>query len=219
MTVLALFPDSPRVITRQDQNTGGYLNLAKTQTSPSTTIDVNVDCDPRCQHLSRRFNRRSYHQSSLNCPSTEAKGDKLRPRDTRQPNEVNCCQILSPTKASMTTYATRSPLQLLHNPHMMSELRRSSRRTSANTAHKEDAPVANGIGHNTDRAKDGQKNGVEGKTGKMRGNGGSSKPEGGRGKRKFGEWDARSCELFTFRSGLILGGRISFFFGWMNLPS
>lgn len=86
----------------------------------------------------------------------------------------------------MNTYATRSPLQPLHNPHMMSELRRSSRRTSANVAPKEDAPIANGVGHDTDRGKDNQKNGSGGKSGKALVNGGSSKTVGGRGKRKMG---------------------------------
>lgn len=87
----------------------------------------------------------------------------------------------------MTTYATRSPLQPLHNPHMMSQLRRSSRRTSANIPHTEEAPIANGIGHNTEREKDGQKNGLGGKPSKSIPNGGTSKAKGGRGKRKFGE--------------------------------
>lgn len=87
----------------------------------------------------------------------------------------------------MNTYATRSPLQPLLNPHMMSELRRSSRRTSANVAHKEDSQIANGVGHDTDRGKDVQKNGVGGKSGRAVVNGGSSKTVGGRGKRKFGE--------------------------------
>lgn len=87
----------------------------------------------------------------------------------------------------MTTYATRSPLQPLQNPHMMTELRRSSRRTSANAAHKEDTPIVNGVGHDTDRGKGGQKNGLGGKPGKAVVNGASSKPVGGRGKRKIGE--------------------------------
>lgn len=83
---------------------------------------------------------------------------------------------------------------------MMSELRRSSRRISANVSHKEDAPIANGVGRDTDRGKDGQKNGVGGKTGKPVGIGGSSKAVGGRGKRKIGEWDGRSRDLFMTRS-------------------
>lgn len=101
----------------------------------------------------------------------------------------------------MTTYATRSPLQPLHNPHMMTELRRSSRRISANVAHKEDGPIANGAEHDTDREKGSQKIGLEGKSGKAVGNvsGGSSKTVGGRGKRKFGESDAGSSELFVPR--------------------
>lgn len=87
----------------------------------------------------------------------------------------------------MTTYATRSPLQPLHNPHMMSELRRSSRRTSANVAHPEDAPIANGVGHDSEREKDGQKTGPGGRSSKSIVNGGTAKAKGGRGKRKFGE--------------------------------
>ncbi|MCJ1461647.1 hypothetical protein MMC07_000244 [Pseudocyphellaria aurata] len=88
----------------------------------------------------------------------------------------------------MNTFATRSPLQPLHNPHMMSELRRSSRRISANVAPKEDAPIANGVGHDTGRGKDSQTNGSGGKSSKVPVNGGSSKKVGGRGKRKM-EYD------------------------------
>lgn len=80
----------------------------------------------------------------------------------------------------MTAYATRSPLQILTNPHMMSE-RRTSRRTSARLADKEDASVANGIGHGTDRAKGNQSNGASGRQGKA-----GTNVEGLRGKRKLG---------------------------------
>ncbi len=86
----------------------------------------------------------------------------------------------------MTTYATRSPLQLLTNPHMMSEPRRSSRRLSARQPDKEDPPVANGIGHGTERAKGGQSNGVGGKQVKGSANGAATNVKGGRGKRKIG---------------------------------
>ena len=86
----------------------------------------------------------------------------------------------------MTTYATRSPLQLLNNPHMMSEPRRSSRRLSARPPEKEDPPVANGIGYGTERAKGGQSNGVGGRQGKASTNGAGASTKGGRGKRKIG---------------------------------
>ncbi len=68
----------------------------------------------------------------------------------------------------------------------MSELRRSSRRISANLAQKEDAPTANGARHDTERGKNGQKHASDGKSGKTV-NIGSSKTVGGPGKRKFGE--------------------------------
>lgn len=84
----------------------------------------------------------------------------------------------------MTTYATRSPLQPLHNPHMMSELRRSSRRISANAGLKEDAPTVNGIGHETER---GQKNGSGANSRTKIANGGS-RTTTERNKRKIGEW-------------------------------
>ena len=86
----------------------------------------------------------------------------------------------------MTTYVTRSPLQLLSNPHMMSEPRRSSRRLSARQPEKEDPPIANGIGHGTERVKGGQSSGVGGKQGKASANGASTSAKGGRGKRKIG---------------------------------
>lgn len=85
----------------------------------------------------------------------------------------------------MTTFATRSPLQPLHNPYTMSELRRSSRRISASIAYK-DAPTANGARYDAERGEDAQKHASEGKKGKAI-NGSSSKSAGGRGKRKFGE--------------------------------
>lgn len=86
----------------------------------------------------------------------------------------------------MTTYATRSPLQPLHNPYIMSELRRSSRRISANIAYKEAAPTTNGAKHDTVRGEDAHNHALEGKKGKAI-NGSSSKAAGARGKRKFSE--------------------------------
>lgn len=81
----------------------------------------------------------------------------------------------------MTTYATRSPLQALHNPHMMSGLRRSSRRTSANLSNQEDAPATNGVGKETERSQRSDA-GVN-----LKSVNGSSRIAGGRGKRKLGE--------------------------------
>ena len=103
----------------------------------------------------------------------------------------------------MTTYATRSPLQPLHNPHMMSQLRRSSRRTSANLAHVEDAPVTNGVGHESEREKDGQKTGSGGKSSKSVVNGGTSKAKGGREKRKYGESYCRACTIMSRLFGFL----------------
>lgn len=89
--------------------------------------------------------------------------------------------------ASMTTYATRSPLQPLLNPHMMSELRRSSRRISASLAQKEDPSVPNGAQAEKEREKPGPRNGAVAKPGKIAVNGNSSKTVGQREKRKLGE--------------------------------
>ena len=91
----------------------------------------------------------------------------------------------------MTTYATRSPLQLLTNPHMMSEPRRSSRRLSARQPDKEDPPVVNGLGHGAERAKGGHGNGLGGK-GKVSTNGTGISSKGGRGKRKIGAFIPRA---------------------------
>jgi hypothetical protein len=70
---------------------------------------------------------------------------------------------------------------------MMSELRRSSRRISANLAQKEDHSVSNGLQQEKEREKPGLKSGVVGKAGKVAVTGNGSKAAGGRGKRKFGE--------------------------------
>lgn len=84
----------------------------------------------------------------------------------------------------MTTYATRSPLQPLHNPHMMSELRRSSRRISANAGLKEDVPKVNGVGHESGRDR---KHGV-GVNSRSKTVSGGLKTVEERNKRKFGKW-------------------------------
>ena len=83
----------------------------------------------------------------------------------------------------MTAYVTRAPLQLINNPHIMSEASRGhGRRTSARLADKEDAPYINGIGNDSEPVKPRQN--VEGKQGKGKVNGASTKPTA---KRKPGE--------------------------------
>ncbi|KAL2038124.1 hypothetical protein N7G274_009071 [Stereocaulon virgatum] len=75
----------------------------------------------------------------------------------------------------MTAYVTRAPLQLINNPHIMSEASRGhGRRTSARLADKEDAPYINGIGNDSEPVKPRQN--IEGKQGKGRVNGASAKP-------------------------------------------
>ena len=61
--------------------------------------------------------------------------------------------VKTTSKASMTTFAPRPPLQQLDHPHIMSE-RGNGRRTSARLADKEDAPLANG--YNLDPVKKSQ---------------------------------------------------------------
>ncbi len=83
----------------------------------------------------------------------------------------------------MTAYATRAPLHLINNPHIMSEASRGqSRRTSARLAEKEDVPYVNGMGHDSEPMKGRQI--VEGKQAKGKLNGASTKPTA---KRKPGE--------------------------------
>ena len=82
----------------------------------------------------------------------------------------------------MTAYATRAPLQLINNPHMMSEPSRGGRRRSSRLEDKEDAPFANGIVHETEPLK-GRQNTI-GKQGKGAVNGTAAKPAA---KRKPGE--------------------------------
>ena len=83
----------------------------------------------------------------------------------------------------MTAYATRAPLQLINNPHIMSEASRGhGRRTSARLADKEDAPYVNGIGQDSEFVKPRQN--VDGKQGKNKVNGATTKPSA---KRKPGE--------------------------------
>ena len=93
-----------------------------------------------------------------------------------------------PLKASMTTYATRSPLQLLINTHMMSDSRRTTRRSSARLADKDDVPTVNGNSHTTGKGKGGQANAASSKQDKGVGNGAAGGAVGGRAKRKIGTW-------------------------------
>lgn len=86
----------------------------------------------------------------------------------------------------MTAYGTRTPLQLLSNPYAMSDLRRSTRRTSARLADKEDALVANGNGHGAEKANAIQKNGADAGQGQSTTNGTGDGVAGKRGKRKQG---------------------------------
>lgn len=91
----------------------------------------------------------------------------------------------------MTAYVTRAPLQLIQNPHMMSEVSRGhGRRTSARLADKEDAPLTNGVSHENEPAK----KGASGKQAKSVTNTTGSKAGG---KRKPGEqpWTCAHWEL------------------------
>ena len=85
----------------------------------------------------------------------------------------------------MTAYVTRSPLQLIHNLHIMSEPRRSSRRLSARLGDKEDAPLVNGLAHGQEKARGGQTPGNSTRQPKASVNGATSGPKG---KRKLGTW-------------------------------
>ncbi|KAL6715440.1 hypothetical protein ACLMJK_006401 [Lecanora helva] len=75
----------------------------------------------------------------------------------------------------MTTFATRAPLQVINNPHMMSEVVRDpGRRTSKRLEEKEGTPLVNGIGHDEEPVRASQKDG--GRSGKPKVNGASGKP-------------------------------------------
>lgn len=82
----------------------------------------------------------------------------------------------------MTAYATRAPLQLINNPHMMSEPSRGGRRRSSRLEDKEGVPFTNGIVHESETVK-GRQN-TTGKQGKGNVNGVGSKAAQ---KRKPGE--------------------------------
>ena len=68
----------------------------------------------------------------------------------------------------------------------MGDSRRSTRRTSARLADKEDAPLVNGNGFVAEKAKGNQTNGVDARNGKAEANGTAQSSGGGRGKRKHG---------------------------------
>lgn len=79
----------------------------------------------------------------------------------------------------MTTFATRPPLQLLLNTHVMSDSQRTTRRTSARLADKEDHPTSNEGGSVQEKRGGNTVNG--GSSTQVKINGGSA-----RGKRKKG---------------------------------
>lgn len=88
----------------------------------------------------------------------------------------------------MTAYLTRSPLQLLTNPHyIMAEQRQGNRRTSARLREKEDAPVVNGVGVGHAPEK-GKSNGTASSKGKPGANSTGSGASGTRSKRKLGRF-------------------------------
>lgn len=84
----------------------------------------------------------------------------------------------------MTAYATRSPLQLILNPHIMAEPRRSTRRLSARLGDKEDAPMLNGTTHGIEKGRSGQASASITKQTRAAANGAAN--AGAKGKRKFG---------------------------------
>ena len=90
----------------------------------------------------------------------------------------------------MTAYATRPPLQLINNPHMMSEARGHGRRTSKRLEEKEDAPLINGFGHESELVKGSQKENIN--SGKTKINGVGAKSGA---KRKPSEWIRASARL------------------------
>lgn len=104
-------------------------------------------------------------------------------------------------KASMTTYATRSPLQLLSNTHVMAETRRTTRRTSARLADKDDMPLTNGVTHTTEKTKT---NGIGLRSGKAGVNGAT----GGRGKRKHGRYPKSHIQVVGGEAGTRSGANM-----------
>ena len=89
----------------------------------------------------------------------------------------------------MTVYISRSPLQLVTNPYyIMGDQRPSARRTSARLREKEDAPIANGVSHASEKGKVSQTGAPTVKHGKSAVNGSSNGSLGGRAKRKLGTY-------------------------------
>ncbi|KAI4138564.1 MAG: hypothetical protein L6R39_006721 [Caloplaca ligustica] len=97
----------------------------------------------------------------------------------------------------MTAYATRSPLQLVHNPHMMSQPRRSSRRLSARLGEQEDAPVVNGFAPGNEKAMNGQSSGSNAKQTRSAVNGASSSAAGSKAKRRLDQDEDSDGFRFT----------------------
>ncbi|KAI4110315.1 MAG: hypothetical protein LQ339_001482 [Xanthoria mediterranea] len=97
----------------------------------------------------------------------------------------------------MTAYVTRSPLQLIHNLHMMSEPRRSSRRLSARLVDKEDAPLVNGLPHGQEKTRGGQTPANSTKQAKASVNGASL---GAKGKRKLDDEDSDGFKFTRMRA-------------------
>lgn len=120
-------------------------------------------------------------------------------------NETN--ETKRKTEVSMTTYMTRSPLQLLSNTHMMNDSPQGTRRTSARLADKEDTVQVNGTIQPVEKIKGARSNGATTKQGKAEISGNGTGPAGTRGKRKPGVYmytlrmqTARiSCVALEFR--------------------
>ena len=77
---------------------------------------------------------------------------------------------------------------------MMSDSRRSSRRTSARLADKEDTTLTNGLQHVVEKAKAGRSNGTSAKQARAEVNGKGIGPSGVRGKRKPGVYTCTEPE-------------------------
>ena len=82
----------------------------------------------------------------------------------------------------------------------MSELRRSSRRTSANPGYRENATVVNGVGREIDRGKEIQKKNLAGTSEKAQSANGDQRKGSGNPKRKVGEFGLRYQPIGILRS-------------------
>lgn len=112
--------------------------------------------------------------------------------------------LKSPRSQSMTTYATRSPLTLLTNPHIMNDARKSGRRTSDRLREKEDLPLPNGVGHGA--TKGAEKAAATEKSTKANGNETAATGRKTREKRKLGmsRWRMRAFRVMPLRADCIL---------------